>query len=164
MSERCLKTKAVLTAMPKRVLILASGNGSNFEAIVKYFQGKGLDVAFELLCDKKDAYVFKRAKKLGVPSYFVEFESLYDFLNARKGKYNLYVLAGFMRILPEKILKICAGSGKFYTDAGCCNIVNIHPSLLPKFKGKDAIKRAFEAKEKKTGVTVHFVNRNVDSG
>ena len=164
MSERCLKTKAVLTAMPKRVLILASGNGSNFEAIVKYFQGKGLDVAFELLCDKKDAYVFKRAKKLGVPSYFVEFESLYDFLNARKGKYNLYVLAGFMRILPEKILKICAGSGKFYTDAGCCNIVNIHPTILPKFKGKDAIKRAFEAKEKKTGVTVHFVNRNVDSG
>lgn len=160
MSEQLLGDKKAV----KTVLIFASGNGSNFEAIVKYFRVKNLPVAFELLCDKKDAYVFKRAQKLGVPSYFVEFENLYDFLNVRKGRYDLYVLAGFMRILPERILEICAGQENFSNDAGCRNVINIHPSLLPKFKGKDAIKRAFKAKEEMTGVTVHFVSNDVDSG
>ena len=147
----------------KNVLIMASGNGSNFEAIVKYFIDKGLKdrVCFELLTDKKDANVIKRAQKLGVPYFYVEFENLYDFLKNRK--YDLYVLAGYMRILPEKILKLAAASDD--TGEGYQNkFINIHPSLLPKFKGKDAIQRVHEAGVKKTGVTVHFVTKNVDSG
>lgn len=131
----------------KKILVFASGNGSNFEAIVKYFSSGA--VIIELLCDKKDAYVFKRAKKLGIKSYFVKFEDTYDFLKDKK--YNLFVLAGYMRILPECVLKL----GTF---------VNIHPSLLPKFKGKNAIERAFESREEITGVTIHYVNSEVDCG
>ncbi len=177
----------------KNVLIMASGNGSNFEAIVKYFQSKGflsllldktcanitnnpqsltkpdttrisnktglqkntqkrqnLCVNFTLIVDNKDAHALKRAEKLGIPAHYVNFDKLYEFLSSIEQQ-DLYVLAGYMRILPEKILKL----GTF---------INIHPSLLPKFKGKNAIRRAFEAKVKKTGVTVHFVNKKVDSG
>jgi len=137
----------------KNVLIMASGDGSNFEAIVRYFRTKrAQDVNFELVCDKKNANVLKRAERLSVPHFYVPFENLHDFLSAR-APYDLYVLAGFMRILPEKILNLAPGS-----------FINIHPSLLPHFKGKNAILRAFEAGVKKTGVTVHFVNKNVDSG
>ena len=63
MKKQCLEHKKSF----KKVLIMASGNGSNFEAIVKYFHNKGLSVEFELLCDKKDAYVLKRAQNLGIP-------------------------------------------------------------------------------------------------
>ena len=142
---------------------MASGNSSNFEAIVKYFIDKGLKdrVWFELLTDKKDANVIKRAQKLGVPYFYVEFENLYDFLKNRK--YDLYVLAGYMRILPEKILKLAAASDD--TGEGYQNkFINIHPSLLPKFKGKDAIQRVHEAGVKKTGVTVHFVTKMLIPG
>ena len=162
MKKQCLENKNTFFDGSKRVLIMASGNGSNFEAIVKYFRAKGLKVNFELLCDKKDAYVLKRAESLSVPYYCMDFENFYDFLNERKAKYDLCALAGFMRVLPEKILEILAGSE--YNIKGCCNIINIHPSLLPEYKGKNAIQRAFEAGENKTGVTVHFVNNDVDSG
>ena len=86
----------------KNVLILASGNGSNFEAIVKHFRAKGFAqsfdapvsenvsfVNFELLCDNKNAPVLKKAEALGVPAYCVDFENFYDFLTVRKGKYYL---------------------------------------------------------------------------
>ncbi len=149
---------------PKSVLIMASGNGSNFEAIVKYFRAKGFQdkVKFELLCDKKGAPVLDRAKTLGIPAFCIEFEKFYDFLAARKGEYDLYVLAGFMRVLPEKILEI-SSNGVFCANS-LANIINIHPSLLPEFKGKNAIARAFEAGAKETGVTVHFVQKEVDLG
>lgn len=149
----------------KKVLIMASGNGSNFEAIVKYFHAKNLPVKFELLCDKKDAFVLKRAKNLSIPAYCIEFENIYDFLNKQKEetkKYDLCVLAGFMRILPEKILKIFECGEKLTQNE--YNVINVHPSLLPKYRGKNAIKRAFEAGDRKTGVTVHFVNKDVDLG
>lgn len=153
--------------MTKKVLVFASGNGSNFEAIVKYFYNKGLtcidgktisdaapQVIFELLCDKKEAYVLKRAENLGIRCFYVKFDTLVDFLTQQKGEHDLFVLAGFMRILPEKILKTIAP----------VPVINIHPSLLPKFKGKDAIERAFREGVKKTGVTVHYAAKNVDSG
>lgn len=142
----------------KKVLIMASGNGSNFEAIIKHFKNKGLDVCvnFELLCDKKGANVLNRAKTLNIPAFCVEFDDFSSFLSEKK--YDLYVLAGFMRILPDKILKILS------TDGIQDNVINIHPSLLPKFRGKNAIKRAFEAGVKKTGVSIHFVNKKLDGG
>jgi phosphoribosylglycinamide formyltransferase-1 len=79
----------------------------------------------------------------------VPFYETYNFL--ANHPYDLIVLAGYMRILPPEVVKLD-------------NIINIHPSLLPEYKGKDAIQRAYEAKEKIIGVTVHYVNENVDEG
>lgn len=159
---------------PKKILIFASGNGSNFEAIVKHFNSKVFCtqnkrkpgckrlVEIELVTDNKNAPVIERAKKLDIPYYYVKFEDLYDFLKPKKDEYNLFVLAGYMRILPEKILKLGAWPGTHGQKQN--KFINIHPSLLPKFKGKNAIRQAFEANEEKTGATIHFVEKNVDSG
>lgn len=133
--------------MTKRVLIFASGEGTNFEAIVEYFKNK--DIEFELLCNVFGANAFYRAKKLGITSHYVRFSDTYDFLKDKK--FDLYVLAGYMRILPPKIL-----------DFG--TFLNIHPSLLPDFKGANAIKNAFLSGVKQTGVSVHIVNKEIDSG
>ena len=149
MQEQCLK--------PKRVLVLASGEGSNFEAIVKYF---GHKVFIELICDKKDVNVLKRAQRLNIRHYYVEFDALEDFLRKKNAQDaccpDLYVLAGFMRVLPQNLLNLMEYDKN--------KIINIHPSLLPEFKGKNAIERAFEAGVLKTGVSVHFVNQNLDGG
>lgn len=130
-----------------KIAIFASGNGSNFEAIIKYFKGKNVD--FACVTDNSNAYVLKRAKNLNIKSFIVSFEKTYDFL--KENKFDLVVLAGYMRILPENILALST-------------FINIHPSLLPEFKGKNAIKRAYEAKAKETGVTIHYVTKEVDSG
>ena len=131
----------------KKLLIFASGKGTNFEAIVKYFKNSP-DILIELLSDKKDAPVLNLAKKYNIKSYFVQFEDIIKFLKDKN--YELYILSGFMRILPEEVIN----KGKF---------LNIHPSILPLYKGKDAIKRAFKDK-KETGVTIHYVTKEVDSG
>lgn len=134
----------------KRIAIMGSGNGSNFEAIVKYFSGKP-DFAVDITClsDNVNAYIIERAKNLGIKYKYLPFE--------QNGKYfavnnfDLIVLAGYMRILPDDVLNL----GKF---------INIHPSLLPSFKGKDAIYRAFEAGVKVSGVTIHYVTSDIDGG
>lgn len=131
----------------KKVAIFASGNGSNFEAIVRYFKDK--DVEFLCVSDKKDAYVLERASKLGVKSVFVPFKQTFEFLQSNK--FDLIVLAGYMRILPPDVLR----SGTF---------INIHPSLLPSFKGMHGIKDAYDYGVKVTGVSVHYVAEEVDAG
>jgi phosphoribosylamine---glycine ligase len=131
----------------KKIIVFGSGNGSNFEAIVKYFQGKNLE--FVCVSDKKDAFILERAKKYGIQNYYVPFSQTYEFL--KNQHFDLAVLAGYMRVLPKEVIEL----GRF---------INIHPSLLPAYKGKDVIKRAYEANEKVTGVTVHNVNEEVDSG
>lgn len=135
----------------KKILIFASGSGSNFQAIVEHFQDKlsKYNIKFELLCNKKDAFVFERAKNLNIKSHFVPFSETKEFLADKN--YDLYILAGYMRVLPQEVL-----------DFG--TFINIHPSLLPKFKGLNAIEQAFNAGEKEAGVTVHYVNHLVDSG
>ena len=157
-------TKTFNSDKLKKILIFASGNGSNFEAIVKHFNSKdfisrhklnpAFNIQIELITDKKDAPVIQRAKNLNIPYFYISFKDLYDFLKSRKDEYDLYILAGYMRILPEKILKILAPE----------KIINIHPSLLPDFKGKNAIQQAYNAGVEKTGVTIHFVEKKVDSG
>lgn len=130
----------------KKILILASGNGSNFEAIVKYFKYKNVQI--ELLCDKENAFVLKRAQKLAIRAHYVKFDDTFEFLKDKK--YDLYVLAGYMRILPQEVINL----GTF---------INIHPSILPEFKGLDAIKRTYKSKRAQ-GVTIHFVDKDIDSG
>lgn len=130
-----------------KIAILGSGNGSNFEAIVEFFKGSEV----EILCisDVEDSMILKRAKNLGVENMYLPFEKNAEFF--RENKFNLGVLAGYMRVLDKETLKNQ-------------NFINIHPSLLPAFKGKNAIERAFSYGVKVSGVTVHHVDENLDEG
>jgi len=131
----------------KKVAVLGSGSGSNFEAIVKYFKGK--DVCFTCISNKLEAYILDRARRLNIERHFVAYEETHNFL--KNNDFDLIVLAGYMRVLPPEVVN-------------SYKIVNIHPSLLPDFKGMSAIEKAFNAKVKITGVSVHFVNEEVDAG
>lgn len=134
----------------KTLAIMGSGNGSNFEAIVKHFQKIKKDVQITCLSNVEDAFILQRAEKLGVKYKYLPFKDNVDYFS--KNKFDLIALAGYMKILPENVLELM---GK---------VINIHPSLLPSFKGKDAIKQAFLAGVKVSGVTVHWVEPNIDSG
>lgn len=133
--------------MVRKIAVMGSGNGSNFEAIVKHFEGKDVDIT--CLSDNMNAYILERAERLGVKHQYLPFEENAGYFGARN--FDLIVLAGYMRILPDDVLEL----GRF---------INIHPSLLPAFKGKDAINRAFLAGVKVSGVTVHWVTNELDGG
>lgn len=134
----------------KTLAIMGSGNGGNFEAIVKHFQKIKKDVQITCLSNVEDAFILQRAEKLGIKYKYLPFKDNFDYFS--KNKFDLIALAGYMKILPENVLELM---GK---------VINIHPSLLPSFKGKDAIKQAFLAGVKVSGVTVHWVEPNIDSG
>lgn len=131
-----------------KIAVLASGNGSNAEAIIKYFQNNP-NVDVECFSDKSNARALQRAENLGSKATYVPFEDNFKYFS--ENPFDLYALAGYMRILPEKVLNL----GTF---------VNIHPSLLPSFKGKNAISKAYNYGAKVTGVTIHYAEKQVDSG
>lgn len=142
--------------------IFASGNGSNFSAIVKAIkQGKIKARLVILVCDKPEAFVIKRAQKAKVAVILArreDFANRLDFEAAiiqrlKSYKINLIALAGFMRMLSPGFVKL-------YRK----RIINIHPSLLPAFIGSHAIKDALHARARYTGVTVHFVDKEMDHG
>ncbi len=146
-----------------KTAIFASGNGSNFEHIILDIQNKvvnNFNVAL-LIVDKENCYALKRAEKLGVKSIFIDPKS-FDNKNEYETKIinilkehnvEFLILAGFMRILGGLLLSEYRNK-----------IINIHPSYLPSFKGSNAIKNAFDSKIDKTGVTIHYVNEELDSG
>lgn len=131
-----------------KLAVLASGNGSNFEAIVKHFESRS-NVEITCICDNSDAMVLKRAEKLGINSEVVLFEDNLDYFS--KNKFDLCAMAGYMRILPKEVLELST-------------FVNIHPSLLPSFKGFEAIKKAYDYGVKITGITIHYASEIVDEG
>lgn len=137
-----------------RIVICASGNGSNFEAIVKSVKENKLIAQIDALIVDRECYALERAKNYGIPSIFLkkawylDFERIINDINP-----DLIVLAGFMRIIPPDIVK------KYYPK-----IVNIHPSLLPSFPGKDSIRQAYEYGVKVTGITIHLVDDGIDTG
>lgn len=145
-----------------RLAILASGSGSNAENIVKYFaHSTEIEVA-AIISNKADAYVLERAKYLRVPSYvmsradMVGTDKLLNLL--RELKTDWVILAGFLVLLPESIVNEYDG-----------RILNIHPSLLPKFGGKgmygDKVHEAVvAAHEKESGITIHKIDANYDEG
>ena len=146
----------------KNIAIFASGRGTNFSAIARAVKSGALKANIALLlCDNPKALVLKKAKSAGVNIALVRrenFSSKKDFENKINGllkvnKIELIVLAGFMRMLSEAFVR--AHSGR---------IINIHPSLLPSFKGTEGIKDAFDYGVKITGVTVHFVDELMDHG
>ena len=124
------------------IVCMASGIGTNFEVLVQ--NGIKIDL---LVCNKKDAKVLDKATRLSV-QYIVS-EDEYEKVVPNYTK--LVILAGFMKILSKEFVK------KYPT-------VNIHPSLLPSFKGKDAVSQALNAGVKLAGCTVHWVNEKIDSG
>jgi len=144
------------------IAVLASGNGTNFEALVKAVKKKRLKAGITLLITDKDkAFVRKRAKRLGVKDIFIDpkkFKSRLEFdkeilKTLRREKAGLIALAGYMRIISP-----------YFVRSFKNKIINIHPALLPAFKGTDSIARALAYGCKTTGVTVHFVDEKVDHG
>lgn len=145
-----------------RVAILASGNGSNFEALAHQFQAGLLpgELAF-VFSDHHNAYVLERARRLNIKAYSFEvkeFENRAAYEKAllqllQEQEIDLIVLAGYMRIIGKTLLS-------HYSN----RILNIHPSLLPSFPGLHGIKDAYEYGVKVTGVTVHLVDDGVDTG
>jgi phosphoribosylglycinamide formyltransferase 1 len=144
------------------IAIFASGTGSNFSAIARAVKCRIIRGKLKLLvCDNPQATVIDKAGRAGVAVFLVErssFPSSRDFENAiiarlRKESIDLIVLAGFMRILSARFVRSFPA-----------RILNIHPSILPAFKGGHAISDAFEYGTKITGVTVHFVDEHMDHG
>ena len=131
----------------KKLAIMGSGNGSNFEAIAKYFEEKNVEIT--CLSDVENAFILERAEKLKIKHEFLLFEKNFKYFN--ENKFDLIAMAGYMKVLPKEVIAL----GKF---------INIHPSLLPSFKGKDAIKQAFLAGVKVSGITIHRVEDKVDEG
>ena len=146
----------------KNIAVFASGYGSNFSAIATAIKGKKIRANLALLvCDNPKAPVLKKAKKANVEAALVlraGFSSRKDFeariiSYLKENNIGLIVLAGFMRILSADFVNKYKG-----------RIINIHPSLLPAFKGEHGIKDAFVYGVKVTGVTVHFVDEQMDHG
>jgi len=144
------------------IAVLASGNGSNFEAIAKAVKSRYLKAKVKLLItDKQKAFVRKRARKFKIKDIFINPKDYSLRVNfdkelvkiLQKERIDLIVLAGYMRILSPYFVKR-------YKN----RILNIHPALLPSFKGEQAIERAFAYGCKITGVSVHFVDEKVDHG
>lgn len=144
------------------IAILASGNGSNFEALAKAANSGYLKAKIKLLIsDKRNALVRKRAKKFKIKDVFInpkDYSSSLKFDQAivkllKKEKINLVVLAGYMRILTP-----------YFVNSYKNKILNIHPALLPSFKGTDSIQRAYRYGCKLSGVTVHLVDDRIDHG
>lgn len=145
-----------------KIAVFASGKGTNLAAIIKA-KKKGFlnaDIAL-VISDNKKALALKRAQRAGIKAVFIdpqrfsvkeEFEQ--EIIRAIELEaIDLMVLAGFMRILSPGFVSRFKG-----------RIINIHPALLPSFKGAHAIKDAFEYGVKVTGVTVHFVDEEMDHG
>jgi len=142
--------------------VLASGRGSNFQAIIDEIEKGGLNAKIQLLIvDNSNAYAIERAKTYGIEYLIIrpkEFSSKDDFYlkvaeELKKRNVGLVVLAGFMRIV-----------GKPLIDAFPNRIMNIHPAILPSFPGLHGQRQALEYGVKISGCTVHFVDEGMDTG
>ena len=132
-----------------RLGVMCSGNGSNFENI--HHACPKHDIVI-MVYNKKKAKAKKRADRLDIPScYSKDEDEIIALFNAYD--VDMIVMAGWMRIVSKKFCDEFAG-----------RIINLHPSLLPKYKGLHAVEQAMKAGEDETGCTVHFVNEYLDSG
>jgi len=144
------------------VAILLSGNGSNLQAIIDNIKIGELKADIKIvISNKKEAFGLKRAEENGIKNFFVDhkkFESREAFDEKlskiiKKENVDLVVLAGFMRILGSGFIR------NFQSK-----IINIHPSLLPKYPGLNTHKKVLENRDSEHGVTVHLVDEGLDSG
>lgn len=146
----------------KKIVLFASGSGSNVENIVKYFENDVRVEIAKVYCNSPNAYVIERCVKLGLPcrvfgrEEFKEKGEILDELQSLKP--DLIVLAGFLWLIPLS-----------YVESFPNKIINIHPALLPKFGGKgmygERVHQAVvESKETESGITIHYVNSKYDEG
>ncbi|MBV8143192.1 MAG: phosphoribosylglycinamide formyltransferase [Verrucomicrobia bacterium] len=149
---------------PLRLGVLGSGKGSNCRAIIEKIVGGQLDAEVRIvISDVENSGILKLAREFGVPGLYVRpgrFETRLEPENEEEivrllheAEVELVVLAGFMRIVRQPLL-----------SAFPRRMINIHPSLLPKFRGREAWKQALRAGERVTGCTVHYVDAAVDAG
>ena len=145
----------------KRIVIFASGSGTNAENIIKYFNGNPSANVVKVFSNKKDAMVLARAKRLKVPVASFNREAFTHpepMLAELKDSTDFIILAGFLWKIPAAI--IAAFPNK---------IINIHPALLPSYGGKGMYgmhvhNAVVKNKETSSGITIHFVNENYDEG
>ena len=141
------------------IVVLLSGSGTNLQAIMDagnpFIDEGRINVKF-VMSDRHDAYGLTRAKEKKIPTVSQPRLNLLEkevTKLCKANKVELIVLAGFMRLLTPGFVKKWKGK-----------IINIHPSLLPSFKGAHAIKKAYDYGVKYTGVTVHYVDKGMDTG
>ncbi len=142
----------------KKACIFISGSGTNLRSIIKNSRDYNFPVNVSLvISNKKDARGIYFAKKFSIPHIILDFQrekfekiAIKELLDRKIG---LLCLAGFMKVLSKRFIRSFKGK-----------IINIHPSLLPKYKGLNTFKRILNDGEKITGCTVHFVDEKLDNG
>jgi phosphoribosylglycinamide formyltransferase-1 len=146
----------------KRVVIFASGSGTNAQRIAEYFKPNSEVIVSRIYCNNKNAFVLNRAEALKIPSTlfnrkeFYETDRILKSLQAENP--DLIVLAGFLWLMPKNIIKSFPSK-----------IINIHPALLPKYGGKGMYghyvhEAVIKSGDTKSGITIHYVNENYDEG
>ncbi len=153
-------SKITVNKSLSNIVVLISGSGSNLQSIIDNANDIGINIEC-VISNKVDAFGLNRAKKAGIATQFIDhtqFKTREDFDQKLIQHINtinpeLVILAGFMRILSTDFINAFAGK-----------ILNIHPALLPKYKGLNTHQRAIDAGEKFAGATVHFVTNELDSG
>ena len=134
-----------------RLAVLCSGNGSNFENIVRTCRS---DEVVLMIHNKPKCGAAKRADKLGIPHSYIESTDEINMIRLIQAwNVDLIVLAGWMRIVTKDFINAFRG-----------RIINVHPSLLPKYKGLHAVEQAINNREEFTGCSVHYVNEELDGG
>ena len=142
-----------------KISVFISGRGSNLKSLIKFSKRKNSNVEIVLVVsDNKKAKGLLISKKNGIKCLLVNYKNKERaekkiLINLKKNNVDLICLAGFMKILSKEVINK-------YKD----KILNIHPSLLPKYKGLNTHKRVIKNKEKFTGCSVHLVNSKLDSG
>ena len=130
---------------------MCSGKGTNFQNIVTNQELKEHEVVL-MIHNTKECGAAKRAAKYGIPHCRVAHKDEQQVIELFKAwRVDLIILAGYMRVLKKP--------SEFH-----CPIINVHPSLLPKYKGLNAVEQALESGDKTTGCTVHYVNEELDGG
>jgi phosphoribosylglycinamide formyltransferase-1 len=146
----------------KRIAVLASGRGSNFQAVIDAIRSGTIPaICDRLVTDNPDAYAIDRAERAGIPISKIPFDTFgtkaryeEELLAVMRGiDPDLFVLAGYMRILGRTIVHTFSGK-----------IINIHPALLPSFPGLHAQRQTIAYGSKISGCTVHFVDEGMDTG
>jgi len=145
-----------------KLVVLISGNGSNLQKIIEQIETGAINAEISaVISNRPDAYGLKRAEQANIPTLvldhtqFTDREAFDQSLAQIIDSYNpnLVVLAGFMRILSDSFVERFSN-----------RLINIHPSLLPKYKGLHTHKRALEDKQQEHGASVHFVIPELDAG
>ena len=141
------------------ICVFISGRGTNLKSLIKFSKEKGSLIKIALvITNNKNAKGINFAKKNNIKYIYINYKNTNVaenkiIINLKKNNINFICLAGFMKILSKKFINI-------YKN----RILNIHPSLLPSYKGLNSHRRVIKNKEKFTGCTVHFVNTKLDSG